>query len=464
MTVSAIHQLPSGFLWGCATAAHQVEGGNINDWWRWEQEKGHIYQDQQAGQACEWWSGRYAEDFDRAAQMHNNAHRLSVEWSRIEPSPGQFDLAALDRYRMMLRALRERGLTPMVTLHHFTNPLWLMDKGGWAWDETPKRFATFAAKVVEALKDECTLWCTINEPMVFVMTSYFFGERPPGGKNPLVAFTVIANLLRAHAAAYHAIKAEQPQAQVGFASNHIGIKPEIPAWVHAPLAAFVDSVYNDTFINAFRDGVVRFPVGSVRIPNLQGTLDWVGLQYYFDYAVAWKPTNPLGLFIDLRKPRDLIPGPPTWGGLNPAGIFPQIKRLYKKTRVPIYITEVGVPDGEDAIRPQFMVETIRAVWTAVNFNYPIKGLFWWSLIDNFEWLMGYDPQYNFGLYQVDFATQQRTPRTSAQIYSEICEANGLSSATVERYTPDLLPTLFPGEAGLLDVKLDVKLKPRMPRP
>jgi beta-glucosidase len=146
----ATFHFPADFRWGTATAAHQVEGNNtLNDWWAWEQEEGRIKEGHRSGLACNWWE-RAEEDFDRAAELGQNTHRLSVEWSRVEPREGYFDDAALDRYRAMLRALRERGIEPMVTLHHFTNPLWLAEMGGWENPRAVFLFERYVARVVEA--------------------------------------------------------------------------------------------------------------------------------------------------------------------------------------------------------------------------------------------------------------------------------------------------------------------------
>src|SRR5512140_161228 len=140
----AIIRFPRGFLWGTATAAHQVEGNNTNnDWWAWEQQEGHILRGHKSGLACDWWGGRWKEDMDRAAETGQNAHRFSVEWSRIQPEPEKWDESALERYRAMLRGMLERGLTPMVTLHHFSDPLWLAEMGGWETDAIVPVFEKF---------------------------------------------------------------------------------------------------------------------------------------------------------------------------------------------------------------------------------------------------------------------------------------------------------------------------------
>src|SRR5687768_6949253 len=177
----ATYHFPRGFLWGTATAAHQVEGNNTNNqWWKWEQD-GHT--NGTSGLACDWWGGRWREDFDRAAEGQQNAHRLSIEWSRIQPTPDHWDENALDRYRDMVRGLAERGMTPIVTLHHFSDPLWLAEKGGWERGAVSGHFEKYVRKVVEALKEYVTLWCTINEPNVLFAFGWVYGAFPPGKRD-----------------------------------------------------------------------------------------------------------------------------------------------------------------------------------------------------------------------------------------------------------------------------------------
>jgi beta-glucosidase len=454
MPASGIFQFPRGFLWGTATAAHQNEGDNNNDWARWERQPGHAWHDIPSGRAVEWWVGRYAEDFDRAVAMNNNALRLSVEWSRIEPEKGRFDDAAIDRYREMLQALRERNLTPMVTLHHFTNPLWVADAGEWRNPEIAQLFSRYARYVVEKLKDLCKLWCTINEPMVYATQGYSFGSWPPGLQSRAGVTEVAVNMIRAHAAAYHAIKGVQPDSQVGYASHHVGLEPTAPRWLNRYAAQLVDNYFNKAFALALQDGVVRMAGKPISVPQARGTLDWFGLQYYQVFKVGFSPFAPASFFLRQTIPKDRLVGPPPWGGIYPEGIFEHLKWFDKALRhTPMYITECGVPDPDDTIRPEYLIKTIRAVWRAVNFNFPVRGLFFWTLTDNFEWDKGYNPAFNFGLYKTNFETQERTPRQSAELFTAICKDNGLSSTTVEKYAPQLLEQLFPGAPGAAQVTL-----------
>jgi len=446
---------PAGFLWGAATAAHQVEGNNTNNnWAAWEETPGHIFQNQKAGLACDWWGGRYIEDFDRAAEMHHNAHRFSIEWSRIEPERGKFDNAAIEHYAHMIAALRERRMEPLVTLHHFTHPRWVEDMGGWLSQETVRRFERFVRLVVEELGHDVTMWCTINEPMVFATQGYLLGRFPPGRRKLGETFRVAENMLRGHAAAYHAIKAIQPDAQIGFAKHQISLVAQRPAWFHIPARNLLRHVFNRAFVEALLTGELRFLRRRVSIPEARDTFDWIGLNYYYRLLVGFNPLKPHQAFIQQTMPRDGIPGPDnTVGEIWPEGLLEHIRWLGERTGKPILITENGAADPDDSLRPLHLVRSLRNLWHALNHNYQVKGYFYWTLVDNFEWAEGYDPRFNFGLYRCDPQTQERTKRRSADLYGEVCAANALTMDMVRRYLPDHADELFPG----IDVRREVQL-------
>lgn len=450
---------PTGFLWGTATAAFQVEGGSApNNWTAWEASgPGHVYQDQPSGLACDWWGGRYVEDFDRAAAMHNNAHRFSIEWSRIEPERGKFDGAAIDHYAAMIDALRQRGMEPLITLHHFTNPLWVEQMGGWTNEETVRRFARFVRLVVDELGDGIRMWCTINEPMVYATQGYLLGRFPPGKHSLGQTFHVAENMLRGHAAAYAAIKKAQPGAQIGFAQHAISLKTHFPKTVNKRALTLIHDVFNRSFVRALTTGVLQFPLHKIGVPEARNTLDWIGLNYYYRFLVRFNLLHPRQLFVQQTRPRDGIRGPDdSVGEIWPEGLFEHIKWLVTMTGKPLYVTENGVPDADDSLRPLHLVRSLINLWQAVNFNYPVKGYFYWTLVDNFEWAEGYDPRFRFGLYGCDPITQERTRRASAELYGEICAANGLSADMVRRFVPDQAEALFPG----VEVESTVRLPPR----
>ena len=278
---------PEGFLFGCATAAHQVEGGNhANDWWAWEQLPGHIKNGDRSDPACEQFQ-RFASDFDLLRSLHQNAHRLSLEWSRIEPAPGEFSATALAHYRDVLHALRDRGMEPMVTLHHFTNPTWIADAGGWESPQTPEYFARFAERVTNELAGLARLWITINEPTVVAYQGYIRGEWPPGKHDFGAALRVVVQLIRGHWLAYERIKRRHPELQVGLA-HHLRIFD--PARWFAPqdriVATAFNRVFNLTMLRSLRKGRLVFPLtrhGLTQNGRPSGppqSQDFIGLNYY----------------------------------------------------------------------------------------------------------------------------------------------------------------------------------------
>ncbi|MDH7485542.1 MAG: glycoside hydrolase family 1 protein [Anaerolineae bacterium] len=428
---------PAGFLWGTATSSHQVEGDNRNNqWWAWEQQPGRIWHGDTSGLACDWW--RHAEaDFDRAAALGQNSHRLSLEWSRIEPQEGVFDEAALARYRQMLQALHERGLEPMVTLHHFTNPLWLVELGEWENPQVVRYFERYTARVVEALGDLVTLWCTINEPAIYALLSYLWGRFPPGKTDWSIAFGVLANLLRGHAAAYHTIHRLRSEARVGLVKAVRGFEPANPV---SPLDRLVtrlqDYFFNDVTLLAAKDGWLRFPLAWLprRHGPLADSFDFVGVNYYTRGLVAF----------DIRRRREVFgrqgyrPGAALsdsgqfgpYSEIYPEGLYHVLRKVAMLGK-PIIVTENGLPDADDDQRPRFLLTHLAQVHRALREGLPIEGYYHWSLVDNFEWAEGWGLR--FGLIELDPQTQERRIRPSGHLYAEICRANGITREMARRY-------------------------------
>ncbi len=439
--VQATFHFPRGFLWGTATASHQVEGNNTNNnWWAWEQEPGRILQGHKSGLACDWWNGRWREDLDRAADGGQNAHRFSIEWSRIQPASNRWNEEALDRYIEIIRGMQERGITPLVTLHHFSDPIWLAEKGGWETETTVQTFEKYVRKVVEALKTYVSYWCTINEPNVYAVSAYLMGDFPPGKKNFGTMMQVYTNMVRGHAAAYRAIHEIQPTARVGVALNYRSIRPA-KSWF--PLDRWAANQqadnFNAIFPRALSSGVVSSFMGRKRVPEAKGTQDYIGVNYYTrDYA-AFDLLQPGMLFGRrfLREGAEL-----SQSGMianEPEGMFEALKWA-KSYKIPILVTENGVDDAEDKMRPTYLAEHIHQMWRAVNFNFPIKGYFHWTLVDNFEWERGWTQR--FGLWELNVETQARRKRRSADLYSDICHENGISIDMVNKYTPKLVAKMF----------------------
>lgn len=436
-----IYHFPKGFLWGSATASHQVEGGNTNNnWYAWEQQEGRIKNGHHSGLACDWWGGRWKEDLDRAAETGQNAHRLSVEWSRIQPSPDHWDEGALDHYRKIIRGLLDRNLTPMVTLHHFSDPLWLMETGGWENDKTPALFAVYTRKVVEALKEYVNLWIVINEPNVYTNGGYMDGTFPPGKHSNVAAFKVMLNLLRGHGAAYRVIHELQPEAQVGTCTHYRSFKA---AHDWNPLDHFIvnqlNATFNDSFANATTSGRFAFLNKTVSVPEVLKTQDFVGVNYYSRDMVQFT-LKPGDVFNKRYYPPDAQLSTTGFIANIPEGMFDALKWAVK-FRLPVIVTENGIEDADDHLRPQYMLEHIHQIWRGLNFNWPVKGYFHWSLVDNFEWERGWTQR--FGLWGLNPETQARIRRKSVDLYEAICKTNAITSDMVEKYAPEAYKRLFP---------------------
>ena len=417
-------RFPPGFLWGTATSSHQVEGYNYNnDWWEWEREPGHIRDGSTSGAACDWWN-RAEEDLKTAAEMGQNAHRFSVEWSRIEPQEGEWDEKALARYRRMVEFMHQVGLKPMITLHHFTNPRWLAEKGGWENREVLPRFERYVAKVVETLGDLCDLWCTINEPNVYAYQSYGAGIWPPQKHSLRLVFRVLRNMAEAHTIAYHTIHRLQPEAQVGLAYNMRIFDPANPSSpLDRSIAKLLDYLFNRLFLKAVTEGKLAFPLGQGEIiEKMADTVDFSGVNYYVRDLVAFDITCPGSFFARRFATPGAEKGPGDWGEFYPEGLYRLVRQLtvYGK---PIYITENGCPDNTDEKRPRFLINHLAALWRAIQEGAPVKGYFFWTLVDNFEWAEGWSRR--FGLIALDVKTQRRTMRYSGEIYARICKANAI---------------------------------------
>lgn len=417
------HHFPADFAWGVATSAHQVEGGTLNNQWSAWEKQGRIKSGDHVGLACDWW--RNAEqDFDRAQEMGINALRLSLEWSRVEPEEGRWDSAAIDRYRAMLGALRERGIRPFVTLHHFTNPLWFEAKGAFAAPESVRLFERYTEKLIDALSDFCTDWITFNEPNVYAALGYFLGEFPPGKKGRVLqAARVTRNLCLAHAAAYRAIHALQANANVGWAQHFVVFKPRrrqsaIDRW----LSALVDRLFNDNFAESILSGRAPFPLNGLgqKLTEVQGTCDYIGINYYSRLRAGLALHSPRTLFFQLTVPPHKPQGDSgieiPYGEAYPKGLRYAAGRFAPFNK-PIYILENGVPDRDDRIRPWLMKRTVKQMRKLLADGVDLRGYFHWSLTDNFEWNEGW--HLRFGLIELDPQTQARKPRPSAQLYAEI---------------------------------------------
>lgn len=403
-------KFPQGFLWGSSTSSYQVEGGNVkSDWHEWEHQKGHVLDGSNAEMADDHYR-QFEQDFDIVQDLNQNAHRLSIEWSRIEPEEGKWDMDEVMHYRRVLESLKRRGISTMVTCWHFTLPVWFQDRGGWEAGDATKIFARYAAFLATELGDLTDLWLTMNEPMIYLAQSYGTGVWPPGKASIPALIHVFGKLCIAHRAAYkemHAVldaKLGHP-AQIGIAQNVITFE------------AYRKYSFGDLFFVWFADKVYnrQFFIWTA------GCHDFIGINYYFHYRIKYRPTKIAQFFFEVhaedREVSDL-----GWE-INSPALFEALTSMarYKK---PIYITEHGVADADDGKRPRVIVSALKEVYHAIRAGIDVRGYFHWSLLDNFEWEKGLSGR--FGLVAVDYATQKRTPRRSAYVYAEICKENGIT--------------------------------------
>ena len=402
-----------------------MEGGNRNDWSEFERRPGAIKDGSTAEVACDHWN-RWPRDLRDYADYGHNAHRFSVEWSRVEPEEGRIDGAALEHYAEVAARCAELGMEPLVTLHHFTLPLWLAERGGVRAADAPRRFAAYAAACAEAMPG-VRWWITVNEPVVLATLGHLHGTWPPGRRSLRGAFAALRGLLRMHAAATAALRdvagRESREVRISVAHHVRGFAPATRSPLDRAAAALPDHLANRWWLLACRDGRMRPPVGRwERVPGAAQSLDWIGLNYYADERVRFDVTRPGGLFARTFPDPDLPRSTFDWA-IDPDGLRRAIHVVHDLTSLPVVITENGVADDHDELRPGFLVDHLGAVLAAIAEGADVRGYLHWTGMDNFEWAEGYTQR--FGLWAVDRDTLERRPKPSAEVFARICRAGGI---------------------------------------
>src|SRR4030042_887178 len=347
------------------------------------------------GRACDHYN-RYEEDFDIAKSLGMSAFRISIEWSRIEPEKGKFDEREIEHYRKVLKAIRARGMEPFVTLWHYTLPLWLTKKKGILSKKFPEYFAKYSEYVVKKLNDLCKFWITLNEPSVVISHSFLASIRPPQKKNLYLTWKAYRKIMTAHNLAYNAIKKVSSKNEIGFANNIKYFEP------------FRNSILDKLVVR-----IVDYWGNWIYYDLSKGKNDFIALQHYFRFRLKF----PGRTIIRSKNLTDL-----GWE-IYPRGIYYLLKRL-KKYNIPIYITECGIADAEDAKRGEYIKENLFWVHKSIHEGIGIKGFIYWSLLDNFEWDKGFWPR--FGLVEMDYKTMERKIRPSAYEYAKICKENAVT--------------------------------------
>ena len=390
---------PDDFRWGSATSAHQVEGGNTNnDWWDFEHDPASLAR-ASSGDGIDHFH-RYADDFALLASLGHNTHRLSIEWSRIEPAPGEFSRAALLHYRRVLTALRDTGMTAFVTLHHFTLPRWFAARGGWLAPDAVDTFAHYCRHVTAELGELMPFVCTVNEPQMVALHGYLEGYHPPGVTNPMKWRRAGEVLLDAHFAAVRAVRATS-DARVGLA-------------VQLPLLEPADGAPETAGFRAIRYEIVDRHLDELTGPD---TGDWLGVQYYRKQWVD--PASPT-LFA---PPPIGTPLTQMGWAVHPDGLRRMLHRA-AETGLPLYVTENGIATTDDTERLDYLTTHLTAVARARAEGVDVRGYLHWSAFDNFEWSEGYRPK--FGLIAVgdDFS---RTPKPSTYAFARVARTGRLDA-------------------------------------
>ncbi|MDX6770092.1 MAG: family 1 glycosylhydrolase [Elusimicrobiota bacterium] len=403
LVVASTRAEPAPFWWGAGGSAFQMEGEPADsDWRRWTRQPGRIADGTDAERAARFWA-QPEKELDLARELGATMYRLSIAWERVEPEPGRWDDAALDRYERILSAMRRRGLEPLVTLHHFALPGWLADKGGLTAEEFPERYAAYASRVVRRLSrgpGRVRWWMTFNEPMVLVTGGYLLGEWPPGLRSPLEAKRAAEGLVRAHTRAVAALRADTELPRDLKLSVAYHWRPvDAAGW--GPLDPFVawagDRLLNRWFLEAIRAGE---------------TLDYLGVNYYGRTVVRRADRWPfVALDEGLGVRSDL-----GWV-VHPEGLGRALRDASAAYGLPLLVAENGVADASDRLRPDFLRAHLAEVRRAREAGIPVIGYLHWALTDNFEWAKGLAPR--FGLVALDHETGRRSPRPSFRVYRDL---------------------------------------------
>ena len=401
-------KFPQDFFWGAATSSYQVEGNNsVADWWQWEKEAGK----ENSGSACRHYEF-FEQDFDLAKSLNHNSHRLSIEWSRIEPEEGSFSQKELQHYLDVILALKARNIEPVVTLHHFTNPAWLSFAGGWEERGSVDHFLRYCDFVVRALSRHVRFWITINEPSIYYSHAYIFGVWPPQKKSFLKAMAVEDNMVMAHNKAYKLIHNIYKQLDisapmVSVAQNVMAFVPCTSALKNRLAVLLRHKWYNLGFLEKIRKN-----------------LDFIGINYYSRQLVDLKGWGIANFAWDVCKDNHLPVKKNSLGwDIYPQGLYDLLLKL-KKFDLPVMITENGICTEDDDLRWEYVSGHLKSIYLAMEKGVKVIGYLYWSLMDNFEWDKGFAPR--FGLINIDYNTYARTIRGSAKKFAQVCKSGILS--------------------------------------
>ena len=440
-------RFPDGFLWGAATSAYQIEGSPLADgagpsiWHRFSHTPGRTVNDETGDVACDHYR-RYAEDVRLMGDLGLTAYRFSISWSRVLPAGrGRVNENGLAFYDRLVDTLLAAGIQPSITLYHWDLPAALDDLGGWLNPDIARWFADYARVVYAALDDRVQMWATLNEPWVVADGGYLHGVLAPGHRNLFETPIVTHNLLRAHAAAVEAYRADGKH-RIGVVVN---LEPKYPASERpediaatARADAYMNRQYLDpVFLGRHPEELAEvfgeaWPRWSAdEVAPIRQPIDFLGVNYY-TRAVTRFDRRAWPLRAAPVRQKRATHTETGWEVFAPGltRVLTWVKERYGNP--PVYVTENGAAffdppalDGDrlaDPLRVDYLRKHLTALHAAIQHGVDVRGYFVWSLLDNFEWTHGYSKR--FGIVHVDFDTQQRTPKDSARFYAEVIASNG----------------------------------------
>ena len=416
-------KLKAGLLLGSATAATQIEGGDENNNWARFAKEGKVKDGSSPVTADDHYN-RFREDIDLMAEMGLQIYRFGIEWSRIEPRRGEYSGEAIAHYREEIEYMISKGIKPLLTIHHFTNPLWFEDIGAFENKYAPEMFLTFVKKVVESFGDIVSEYITINEPNVYAVNSLLWGYWPPEKKSIGALIKALSNMTAAHVLAYEYIHDKRREmgytdTKVSFA-NHLRVfapkNPKNP--IHRIASSLSEYLFQGAITDAMMTGRCRFPLLRLKGIKRGKYHDFIGINYYSRSTVS-------GLGDGVRE--DCYVNDLGWE-IYHEGLIELSNKLEKRYGGEVYVTENGTCDNTDAFRARFIYDQLKLISETEN---TITRYYHWSFMDNFEWKEG--ERERFGLVHIDYNTQERTIKESGRLYSSIIRDGGVSDETYERY-------------------------------
>lgn len=416
-------RIPEGMLMGVATAATQIEGGEVGSNWNDWYHRGQIKDQTDPAVANDHWE-KWQEDTEIMSKMGLQLYRFSVEWARIMPEAGRIDQAVIDRYRQELLLLKEKGIRPLLTIHHFTNPMWFEKKGGFEKRENLGHFLDFVALTVRSFGDLCSDYITINEPNVYATNSFFFGIWPPAKKSLTATVAVMENLAYCHIWAYQMI--HEMRKKMGYSHTMVGCANHLRVFVpknpknpwHNVCAKLTAYLFQNALTKAMTLGKFPFPLRNWGNLKIGEYTDFIGLNYYSRSTV-----DRIGDGVRENSPRNDL----NWE-IYPQGIVECAEYLYQILPRPIWVTENGTCDNDDRFRCRYLYEHLQAISRS---KLPFARYYHWCFCDNFEWIEGNSAK--FGLVTVDPESRERRIKKSGQFYSGIIRDRGVTEESYQCY-------------------------------